>query len=54
LAAGAQRRGEPRPQNDTWVATCAIRHGLPLLALNWRDFAAFAEHDGLVLLAADD
>jgi hypothetical protein len=54
LAAVAQRRGQPRPQNDTWVAACAVRHGLPLLTLNRRDFAAFAEHDGLVLLADEE
>lgn len=34
LAAGAQRRGRPRPQNDTWIAACCIRHGVPLITLN--------------------
>jgi hypothetical protein len=29
---------------------CRIEGGLPLLTLNRRDFADFAEHDGLVLL----
>lgn len=50
LAASAQRRGRPRPQNDTWIAACCIRHNLPLLTLNRKDFADFANHDGLVLL----
>ena len=52
LTAGAQRRGRPRPLNDTWIAACCIEGGLPLLTLNRRDFADFAEHDGLVLLGA--
>jgi predicted nucleic acid-binding protein len=52
LAARAQRRGRPRSHNDTWIAACCIEGGLPLLTLNHRDFADFAEHDGLVLLAA--
>lgn len=52
LTAKAQRRGRPRPLNDTWIAACCIETGLPLLTLNHRDFADFAEHDGLVLLSA--
>lgn len=50
LAAGAQRRGRPRAQNDTWVAACCIRHGVPLITLNAKDFEDFARFDGLVLL----
>jgi toxin FitB len=50
ITAGAHRRGRPRPLNDTWIAACCIETGLPLLTLNRRDFADFAEHDGLVLL----
>lgn len=53
LAAAAQRRGRPRPQNDTWVAACCIRRAIPLVTLNVRDFRDFAEHDGLVLLGPD-
>jgi predicted nucleic acid-binding protein len=52
MSAGAQRRGRPRPLNDTWIAACCIEGGLPLLILNRRDFADFAEHNGLVLLGA--
>jgi predicted nucleic acid-binding protein len=48
----AQRRGRLRPLNDTWIAACCIKGGLPLLTLNRRDFADFAVHDGLVLLSA--
>ena len=50
ITANAQRRGRPRPLNDTWIAACCIEAGLPLLTLNRRDFVDFAEHDGLVLL----
>ena len=52
ITTGAQRRGRPRPLNDTWIAACCIEGGLPLLTLNRRDFADFAEHDGLLLLGA--
>ena len=52
ITVGAQRRGRPRPLNDTWIAACCIEGGLPLLTLNRRDFAYFAEYDGLVLLSA--
>lgn len=54
LAASAQRRGRPRPQNDTWVAACCVRHGLPLITLNTKDFEDFARHDGLVMLGDDE
>ena len=52
IAAGAQLRGRRRPDNDTWVAACCIHAGLPLPTQNRRDFADFAIHDGLRLLAA--
>lgn len=54
LAAAAQRRGRPRPQNDMWIAACCIRHGIPLLTLNTKDFADFATYEGLVLLSEAD
>lgn len=50
MSAGAQLRGRPRPQNDTWIGACCVRHGVPLVTLNTKDFAPFVEHDGLVLL----
>jgi len=49
LAAAAQRRGRPRPQNDMWVAACCIRHQLPLVTLNQKDFVDFRQ-DGLELV----
>lgn len=51
LSARAQRRSRPRPQNDTWVAACCVRHGLALITLNKKDFDDFAEHDELLLLS---
>lgn len=53
LAARAQQRGRPRPQNDTWVAACCVRHRVPLITLNTKDFEDFARHDGLVALRDD-
>jgi predicted nucleic acid-binding protein len=50
LAARAQRRGRPRPQNDMWVAACCLRHRIPLITLNVSDFEDFATHDGLQLV----
>lgn len=50
LAAGAQRRGRPRPVNDSWIAACCIADDVPLLTLNRKDFDDFARYDGLRLL----
>jgi toxin FitB len=50
LSAAATQRGRPRPVNDTWIAACCIAYGLPLATLNVKDFADFAEHDGLALV----
>lgn len=54
LSAAARRRGRPRPQNDTWVPASCLRHGLPLVTLNTKDFSDFAAYDGLVLLGDPD
>ena len=51
LQANAQLRGRPRPVNDTWVAACCLVRELPLATLNVKDFADFAEHDGLELVS---
>jgi toxin FitB len=50
LAAAAERRGRPRPQNDTWVAACCVAYDLPLATFNIKDFGDFAEHEGLTLI----
>jgi hypothetical protein len=50
LQAFAQLRGRPRPFNDTWIAACCLVRELPLATFNHKDFADFAEHEGLELL----
>lgn len=50
LQAHAQLRGRPRPANDTWIAACCLVRSHPLATLNVKDFADFAEHEGLELV----
>lgn len=50
LQAAAQLRGRPRPQNDTWIASCCLVDDLELATLNRKDFEDFATHDGLRLI----
>jgi predicted nucleic acid-binding protein len=50
LAAAADRRGRPRPQNDMWIAACCLAEGLPLATRNVKDYEDFVQHHGLVLL----
>ena len=54
LSGGSQLRGRPRSHNDTWIAACCVRHDVPLLTLNKKDFIDFVEHDRLILLAEDE
>lgn len=50
LQGHAHNRGRRRPVNDTWIAACCLARDLPLATLNTKDFADFAEHEGLRLL----
>lgn len=50
MQANAQLRGRPRPVNDTWIAACCLVHDLPLATFNTKDFADYAERDGLRLV----
>jgi toxin FitB len=50
LQARSQNRGRPRPVNDTWIAACCLVNRLPLATFNTKDFADFAQYDGLDLL----
>jgi toxin FitB len=50
ISAYATRRGRPRPQNDSWIAACCLVYDLPLATLNVKDFADFAEHEGLRII----
>jgi len=38
IVAGRRRIGRPIAPNDTWIAACALRHDLPLVTHNRRDF----------------
>jgi predicted nucleic acid-binding protein len=49
IQAYAQLRGRPRPANDSWIAACCLVRELPLATFNIKDFADFAEHEGLAL-----
>jgi toxin FitB len=50
ITAYAQRRGRPRPINDSWIAACCLTYDLPLATLNTTDFEDYAEHEGLRLM----
>lgn len=50
LAGSALRRGRPQPVNDMWVAAVGLTNGLPLATRNVKDYEAFVEHHGLVLV----
>ena len=50
ISARTKLRGRAVPQNDTWIAACALVYGLPLATLNVKDFRDFAEYEGLSLI----
>jgi predicted nucleic acid-binding protein len=50
IQAYAQLRGRPRPANDSWIAACCLVRDLPLATFNIKDFADFAEHEGLEIV----
>jgi predicted nucleic acid-binding protein len=50
IQAYAQLRGRPRPANDSWIAACCLVRDAPLATFNVKDFADFAEHEGLELI----
>ncbi|MPZ85306.1 MAG: type II toxin-antitoxin system VapC family toxin [Actinophytocola sp.] len=52
ISGRAIRRGRTRPANDTWIAACCLVFDLPLATLNVKDFADFAEHEGLTIVTA--
>ncbi len=49
IQAYAQLRGRPRPANDSWIAVCCLVRELPLATFNTKDYADFAEREGLEL-----
>lgn len=50
IVAFADKRGRPQPVNDSWIAACCLTYDLPLATLNFKDFADFAEYEGLKLI----
>jgi predicted nucleic acid-binding protein len=54
LQARAERRGRPRPVNDTWIAACCLVRNLPLATLNLKDFRDFADHEGLTVIGINE
>ena len=54
LQAHAERRGRPRPVNDTWITACCLVRNLPLATLNLKDFKDFADHDGLRVIGVNE
>ncbi len=53
LWAASRKAGRPAPQNDTWIAASCLVEQLPLLTLNAKDYAYFAEYHDLALLPTD-
>jgi len=51
ISACADRRGRPRPQNDTWIAACCLVYEAPLATLNLKDYADFVEREGLIIVS---
>ena len=43
VTAECHSRGRPRQDNDLWIAATALRHGLPLVTHNRRDFEDISE-----------
>jgi predicted nucleic acid-binding protein len=38
LVAQRKRNGRPIAPNDAWIAACTVRHGVPLITHNSKDF----------------
>lgn len=47
ITAHCHQRGRPRTDNDLWIAACALRHDLPLVSHNRKDFV---DIPGLILV----
>lgn len=52
IIAYADKRGRPRPTNDSWIAACCLTYELPLATLNVADFSDFVEYEGLRIITA--
>ena len=38
VVAERHRKGRPISDNDAWIAACTVRHGIPLITHNAKDF----------------
>lgn len=45
LVAERQMRGSPIAPNDAWIAACAVRHAVPLVTHNAKDFEGITSLD---------
>lgn len=45
LVAERQTRGNPIAPNDAWIAACAVRHAVPLVTHNAKDFKGITSLD---------
>ena len=50
LFARRQREGRSMSPNDAWIAACAVRHGMPLVTHNAKDFRGV---ESLALITED-
>jgi toxin FitB len=50
IVAYADKRGRPRPVNESSIAACCLTYELPLATLNRGHFDDFVEFEGLRLL----
>ncbi|MFH1115995.1 MAG: type II toxin-antitoxin system VapC family toxin [Pseudomonadota bacterium] len=51
IVAERERRGRPISFNDAWIAACAVKHGVPLVTHNAKDFENIS---GLRLVSETD
>ncbi|HVA59855.1 MAG TPA: DUF1778 domain-containing protein [Mycobacteriales bacterium] len=52
LVAAAERRGRPRPVNDTWIAACCVAYEVPRTAAEERAEQVLAEHGSVTIVPA--
>ena len=50
LVAERQQNGKPITPNDAWIAACTVRHSVPLVTHNAKDFEGIT---GLQVITAD-
>ena len=43
IVAGRERKGRPISCADAWIAACAVRHGVPFVTHNAKDFDEIAD-----------